>query len=140
MPHQGCGSGSDVSSSIIAKTLPLKVALARVFPPLPAESVIPLAGIGAATGEFTLLGVAVAGGLGSLAGQLVWFLPSRLMGRDRLEAFASFHGPDFHRLPRNTGRVTLRRENWTVPASYAFAPGESLVPLGAGEPLAWRLA
>ena len=69
------------------------VALARVFPPIPAESVIPLAGIGAATGEFTLVGVAIAGGLGSLAGQLVWFLPSRLMGRDRLEAFLKKYGP-----------------------------------------------
>lgn len=71
----------------------LLVALARIFPPLPAESVIPLAGIGAATGEFTLAGIAVAGGLGSLAGQMVWFLPSRLMSRERLEAFLKTYGP-----------------------------------------------
>jgi dihydroorotase len=57
---------------------------------------------------------------------------------DKLEGFASFHGPDFYGLPRNSGTVTLRREPWTVPESYPF--GEAQVkPLGGGEPLAWRL-
>ncbi len=56
----------------------------------------------------------------------------------RLEAFASFHGPDFYGLPRNAGRVTLRREAWTVPESLAFG-GDRIVPLAAGETLAWKL-
>ncbi len=56
----------------------------------------------------------------------------------RLEAFASFNGPDFYGLPRNTGRVTLRRETWRVPADFEFGQTR-LVPLGAGEPLSWRL-
>jgi dihydroorotase len=56
----------------------------------------------------------------------------------RLEAFASFHGADFYRLPRNGDTVTLRREAWTVPAEYAFG-GQSLVPLRAGEAIHWRL-
>ncbi len=58
---------------------------------------------------------------------------------DRLEAFASFNGPDFYRLPRNTGRVTLVREPWEAPAEVAFGDA-TLVPLRAGEQLAWRLA
>ena len=49
----------------------LLLVLARVIPPVPAESVIPLAGMGAAAGEYSLLGIALAGGLGSLAGSLV---------------------------------------------------------------------
>ena len=57
---------------------------------------------------------------------------------DKLEGFASFHGPDFYGLPRNTDRVTLRREAWTVPAAQAFGDSE-LVPMRAGESLAWRL-
>jgi len=57
----------------------------------------------------------------------------------RLEAFASFHGPDFYGLPRNTDTVTLRREAWQVPAETAFGDG-ALVPLRAGEAVAWRLA
>lgn len=58
---------------------------------------------------------------------------------DRLEAFASFNGPDFYHLPRNSGQITLRQEAWTAPASYPYAGGESLVPLRAGETLHWRL-
>ena len=57
----------------------------------------------------------------------------------QLEAFASFHGPDFYALPRNTEQITLRRESWTPPESYAFAQ-TSLKPLAGGEVLHWRLA
>lgn len=58
---------------------------------------------------------------------------------DRLEAFASFHGADFYGLPRNSEKIELRRETWTVPASLAMAD-QRLIPLRAGETLAWRLA
>jgi dihydroorotase len=58
---------------------------------------------------------------------------------DRLEAFASFNGPDFYRLPRNTERVTLVRESWEAPREIEFG-GTALTPLRGGEPLAWRLA
>lgn len=56
---------------------------------------------------------------------------------DRLEAFASFNGPAFYGLPRNTGTVTLKRERWTPPESFAFGQAE-LKPLRAGEALPWR--
>jgi dihydroorotase len=58
---------------------------------------------------------------------------------DRLEAFASHHGCDFYRLPRNDGTVTLVREDWVVPEVYAFGAHE-VVPLRAGESLRWRVA
>jgi dihydroorotase len=57
---------------------------------------------------------------------------------DKFEAFASFHGADFYRLPRNRETITLRREIWQVQSSFAFGKDE-LVPLRAGERLAWRL-
>ena len=57
---------------------------------------------------------------------------------DKLEAFASFNGPDFYNLPRNTGTITLRKESWTPPESFAFGDAE-LKPLRAGEALPWRL-
>jgi len=56
----------------------------------------------------------------------------------QLEAFASFNGADFYGLPRNSGRITLRRENWTPPASFALGETE-LKPLRSGEALPWRL-
>ena len=58
---------------------------------------------------------------------------------DRLEAFASFHGADFYGLPRNTDRLTLRREAWTVPEAYPFGE-HSVAPLRAGERVLWRTA
>ena len=57
----------------------------------------------------------------------------------RLEAFASENGADFYGLPRNPGTITLVPEPWEVPASYPFGT-EELVPLRAGERIAWRLA
>ena len=58
---------------------------------------------------------------------------------DKLEAFASFHGADFYGLPRNAGTITLVKEEWAVPASLAYAGGDTLVPLRAGEAVGWKL-
>jgi dihydroorotase len=57
---------------------------------------------------------------------------------DRLEGFASVHGPAFYGLPPNPGRLTLVRDPWTVPATLPLGE-ETLVPFRAGEPVAWRL-
>lgn len=57
---------------------------------------------------------------------------------DKLEGFASFFGADFYGLPRNSGTITLRRESWTPPESFAFGEAE-LKPLRAGEALPWKL-
>ncbi len=56
----------------------------------------------------------------------------------KLEGFASFHGADFYGLPRNTGTITLRRETWTPPESFAFGDA-TLKPLASGEALSWRM-
>ncbi|WP_300651318.1 dihydroorotase [Hydrogenophaga sp.] len=57
---------------------------------------------------------------------------------DKLEAFASFNGPAFYSLPRNSGSVTLKRESWTTPESFRFGEAD-LKPLRGGEVLPWRL-
>jgi dihydroorotase len=57
---------------------------------------------------------------------------------DQLEGFASFHGADFYGLPRNTGTITLKRESWTPPESFAFGEA-ALKPLRSGEALPWKL-
>jgi dihydroorotase len=57
---------------------------------------------------------------------------------DRLEAFASFNGPDFYGLPRNRGSVTLKREPWTLPEHVPF--GDAILkPLRGGDTLNWKL-
>ena len=58
---------------------------------------------------------------------------------DKLEAFASFHGPDWYGLPRNSGTVTLAKENGAVPADYPYIGGDTIVPLRAGETLSWKV-
>ena len=62
----------------------------------------------------------------------------RVGALDKLEAFASFFGPDFYQLPRNAGQVTLKREAWTLPASVPLAD-TTLVPLNGGEQINWKL-
>ncbi|MFB0826699.1 dihydroorotase [Chromobacterium violaceum] len=57
---------------------------------------------------------------------------------DKLEAFASLNGPAFYGLPANGDRIELVKESWTVPAELPY-PGDSLVPLRAGDSVAWRL-
>lgn len=57
---------------------------------------------------------------------------------DRLEGFASLHGPSFYGLPKNAGTITLKRESWTTPESFRFGQAD-LKPLRGGEALPWRL-
>lgn len=57
---------------------------------------------------------------------------------DKLEAFASFHGPDFYGLPRNQGKITLQKTSWTIPEQYPLG-NEQLIPLMAGETIGWKL-
>ena len=57
---------------------------------------------------------------------------------DKLEGFASLHGPDFYGLPRNTERVVLKRQAWTLPESLPLGEA-SIKPLCGGETLAWQL-
>ncbi|MDH5712214.1 MAG: dihydroorotase [Gammaproteobacteria bacterium] len=58
---------------------------------------------------------------------------------DKLEAFASFNGPDFYGLSRNTNTITLERAPWVVPESYPLSNGEGLIPMMAGETINWKL-
>lgn len=58
---------------------------------------------------------------------------------DRLEAFASFNGPDFYGLPRNRDTLTLIKQPWQMPETLPLADGR-IVPLKAGEQLQWQVA
>ena len=54
------------------------------------------------------------------------------------EAFMSRRGAAFYRLPVNTGKISLQRDSWQVPASLPY-PESSLIPFMAGESLSWKL-
>ena len=66
--------------------------LENVFPPIPSELVMPIAGYAAARGELSLWGVIAAGSLGSLAGATLWFLIGLRIGVERLRAWCAKHG------------------------------------------------
>ena len=58
---------------------------------------------------------------------------------DKLEAFASFNGPDFYGLPRNNKTITLNKEDWEIPNEYPLG-SETIVPFLAGQTIHWKLA
>jgi membrane protein DedA with SNARE-associated domain len=66
--------------------------LENVFPPIPSELVIPLAGFVAAEGHLRLGLVILTGSIGSLAGATVWYVVGRRIGERRLRAWVGRHG------------------------------------------------
>ena len=58
---------------------------------------------------------------------------------DKFEGFASFHGPDFYGLQRNTGQITLNRDPWHIPDEITLPTGDAIVPFMAGSQVNWRL-
>ena len=57
---------------------------------------------------------------------------------DRLEGFASFHGPDFYGLPRNEQKITLVKEEWQMPKHLTLG-NDKLVPFCAEDMIQWKL-
>ena len=66
--------------------------LETIFPPIPSEVVMPIAGIRAAHGPMTLAGVAISGTAGAMTGNLLWYLLARSVGLDRFKRFIDSYG------------------------------------------------
>ena len=73
-------------------TIALLMFLENVFPPIPSEVIMPLAGSLASDGQLSIVGVVAAGSTGSVAGALLWYAIGRLMGDERLKAWSAKHG------------------------------------------------
>lgn len=58
---------------------------------------------------------------------------------DNFEAFASFNGPDFYGLPRNTEKIKIIKQEWTVPEQIVIKGNDVLIPLRAGEVVKWKV-
>ena len=58
---------------------------------------------------------------------------------DRLEAFASFNGPDFYRLPRNSSAITLTKDTRSIPEAFRLGDSE-VVPIRAGDSVGWNVS
>ena len=66
--------------------------LENVFPPIPSELIMPLAGFDAQRGDLNVVLVVLSGSIGSLAGATVWYYVGRWVGEDRLKRWAGRHG------------------------------------------------
>ena len=97
-PTECCGRPALASwiEQIVETTGVLGIALLmfleNVFPPIPSELIMPLAGYAAARGETSLVLVILAGTAGSLAGALFWYILGRLVDHERFKQFADRHG------------------------------------------------
>lgn len=66
--------------------------LETVFPPVPSEVIMPIAGVAAATGPMTLGGVIASGTAGAMFGNLFWYLVARVIGIHRFKPFIAKYG------------------------------------------------
>jgi membrane protein DedA with SNARE-associated domain len=132
--------------------------LENLFPPIPSEVVIPLAGFVAAEGELSLWGVIAAGTAGSLAGAMAWYEIGRRVGERRLRAWVTRHGRWLTLGPRDVDRAQrwFARHGGTavflgrlvpgirtfvsLPAGFAGMPRTAFVLYSAAGTLIWTAA
>ena len=66
--------------------------LETLFPPIPSEVIMPVAGVAAGQGKLGLGGTIAAGTAGAMLGNIIWYLAARALGHDRLEPFIRKYG------------------------------------------------
>lgn len=113
----------------------LLMLLDNIFPPIPSEIIMPLAGFAAARGQLGLVGVFLAGTAGSLSGALVWYAVGRWLGRERLNTFAARHGRWLTLSPAEVDRAGTwfaRRGGNTVLVGRVIPGVRSLISVPAG--------
>lgn len=70
----------------------LLMLLETVFPPIPSEVIMPVAGTRAVNGELNIFGVIAAGTGGAMAGNVIWFLAATSLGEAKFRLFVKRHG------------------------------------------------
>ena len=106
-----------------------------IFPPLPSELFMPMAGYVAARGELSLFGVIASGTLGSLAGAWFWYAVGRAIGLDRARDLAARHGRWLTLHPHDIDRANtwFARYGGAVVLLGRMVPGiRSVVSMPAG--------
>ena len=103
----------------------LLMVLENLFPPIPSEVIMPLAGFTAARGQMSILGVVLAGTFGSIAGNAVWFELARAFGTARTRRLVEKYGRWLGVGPEEVGKAedTLRRNGPVAVFLGRFMPG-----------------
>lgn len=107
----------------------------NLFPPIPSEVILPLAGYWAAKGRASLAIVIVAGTLGSVAGAVLWYSVGRWIGTDRLKRFAAQHGRWLTLTPSEIDDVSTwfaRHGQWAVLFGRLLPGIRTLISVPAG--------
>lgn len=147
-----------IVSSLGVVGVGLLALLENVFPPIPSELVMPLAGFVASRGEMSLVGAIVAGSLGALLGAVGWYEVGRRVGRQRLHRWLDRHG----RWLALEGEDVQRASDWferhgaaavffgrlipgvrtfiSVPAGFAGMPRAKFLLYSAAGTVAWTAA
>ncbi|MES2167571.1 MAG: DedA family protein [Pseudomonadota bacterium] len=107
----------------------------NIFPPIPSEIIMPLAGFVAARGQLILIGVVLAGTIGSLVGALFWYGLGRWIGLKRLKTFSRRHGRWLTLSPAEIDRASawFARHGWAAILVGRLVPGvRTLISVPAG--------
>ena len=83
---------SEMISSLGYLGIALLAFLENIFPPIPSELIMPMAGFVAAKGEISLTGAIAGGSIGSLIGCLGWYYIGKAIGERRLRSWVGRHG------------------------------------------------
>lgn len=113
----------------------LLMLLENVFPPIPSEMIMPLAGFTAAQGDLGIVLVVLAGTLGSLLGAIGWYWIARRLGTDRLRAWSACYGHWLGMAPDDVDRARnwFGRHGRTVVLVGRLIPGiRTLISIPAG--------
>ncbi|WP_371155665.1 DedA family protein [Jannaschia sp. 2305UL9-9] len=109
--------------------------LETVFPPIPSEVVVPLAGFLAAEGTFRLPLVIIVGTLGATLGAIFWYWVGMRIGERRLRKLAGKYGRWFTISPKDidkTGEWFRRRGLWAVFLARMLPGPRSMISVPAG--------
>jgi membrane protein DedA with SNARE-associated domain len=109
--------------------------LENVFPPLPSEVIMPMAGFTASKGELNIVGVLAAGTAGTLSGALFWYVVARKLGEDRLRRWADRHGRWITLSREDIDKLDgwfERHSRWAVPVGHLVPGIRTLISIPAG--------
>lgn len=107
----------------------------NLFPPIPSELIMPLAGFTAARGELNVVLVVLAGTLGSVVGALPWYYAGRLVGARRLRRWTGRHGRWFTLTPGDVDQAQTwfrRHGAWAVFFGRLVPAVRTLISVPAG--------
>ncbi|WP_338665178.1 DedA family protein [Pararoseomonas sp. SCSIO 73927] len=107
----------------------------NIFPPIPSEAIMPVAGFAAAQGQLDPLAVFLAGTTGAVLGNAFWYEAARAVGQERIERLADRYGRYVGIVGEDIRAASGALLRWGAPAVFIcrFLPGpRTLISVPAG--------